>query len=173
MSPRIPSSRPSLKTVLAVCVGAVILGPMIVGGTGVRAQVDNPITKVLAALDSLAAAVAGVQQSVDALGAPDTSNVRVTPPLFASGGVEHVFVHCNVLNVASVPRTIRMQSVGTEPLINSTFMLGAGQTAVSTTHGRGSGAYCLFTVVDGVKADIRASMGLGPASSPSAALAAE
>lgn len=151
---------------------ALVVGPALARDTSAQSEGGGP-PAVLSILHDLQRALAGLQSSVDALGAPDQTNVRTTPPLFAPGGDFAAGVSCSAVNIADAPRTIRTEAIGLQFPIDQTFTLQPGLTLVVSGFGRGSGAYCRFTVLDGTRADIRGSMSQSSGGVTTAALPAE
>jgi len=106
-------------------------------------------------LDSLAT----LQAAVDALGNVTETNIRATPPTDSREG----FIGCQTSNISTAPRTVHIQLIGGAGQIisESTPTLAAGAISNTTRVGGGVYAglmYCKFTVTDGTKADIRASL---------------
>jgi len=101
--------------------------------------------------------VANVQNGVDAISASDQSNVRFTPIL----SVKSAAISCWVHNVTTSPRSVRVQliryldgssALDATLLVPAESVRAASQAFVSLT------GYCKFTVVGGVRSDIRANI---------------
>lgn len=151
-----------LGRTVALTLGLVISG---VGATMVAAQgAPGALDAILAALQQLQTSISNVQQSVNALGA--VNNFAFTPAVIAETGI----IDCAHVNVTSVDRHVatRLINAGTGAVVAE----DTGVVATAPGHYRAIGAfvpgafsglgYCMFTVLDGTKADIRANLLLTP-----------
>ena len=155
------SDRKTYRRRLAVAAGGLAAAIVVVGATTNAQDSQNPIQSLFAAIAQLQNSVNAVQASLDVLSAPDQHNVRITPPLFVPGGVAVQSAGCAVLNVSDVARQVRLQIVGTQFPVDDTTTLFPGGARFVSSLGRGSTAYCKFTVLDGTRADIRGSLTVG------------
>lgn len=137
-----------------------------IGATVVMAQGGAPgaLQQILEVLAQLQTSIAGVQQSVDALGA--VNNFAFTPVVIVESGI----IDCNHVNVTAVDRhvTTELINAGTGAVVAT----ASGSIPTPPGRSRGVGAvaplgfngtgYCKFTVLDegGTKADIRGSLNL-------------
>jgi hypothetical protein len=135
---------------------------------GQQDNTGNP--SILAAVHAVGAAVASVQNTVnalmtkiDALAGTGESNVRASAGAFAAGGIGAVGVACPVNNVSNASHMVHVELIaGGTILSQQTVTVAAGSTAqVVTGQGQGNVAYCRFTVLDGTRADIRGAMTFG------------
>jgi len=126
-------------------------------------SVDNVETKVEgisaigAALTALQSALTTLQTSVDGLTSESHSNVRVTPPVDVA---PPDLASCGLVNVSTQSRTVKTEIIDLNGVVNEgpftlTYLPGTGNAFGNRT---ANFFYCRFTVLDGVKADIRAGM---------------
>jgi len=119
------------------------------------------VSNLQTTVDALRDQVAALQESLDALSPPAQSNVRFTPTMNQNGVDGHF---CNVVNVSDTTRTVRIQAIrrptSVAPpvtVIDSTAAVepqARFRTAAITTES----FHCVFTVIDGSRADIRAAI---------------
>lgn len=163
------------RVVAVFLVGTFICGAgvtAVFGQNGSQSKgVPHSLEEVLAMLADLGTAVAGLQQDVDHISDvldsfPTTEvNYRVTSPIpLATGAID-----CIVVNVSSGPRTVALQFINA----SSGIPFGSSPATATIEPGRafviGRGAantqgfvYCMITVVDGTKSDIRGNVYLSP-----------
>jgi len=112
------------------------------------------ISAIGAALTALQSALTTLQGSVDGL---SHSNVRVTPPVDVA---PPDLASCGLVNVSTQSRTVKTEIIDLNGVVNEgpitlTYLPGTGNAFGNRT---ANFFYCRFTVLDGVKADIRAGM---------------
>ncbi len=162
-----PMSR--ARAVKRVAVAAVLIvggaGSMAAFAQGGPALLDFVVTllqRIRTDIGAVQASVDEVQASVDALGA--TSSRAYTSTVIVESGI----LDCTASNVADADREIRIRVVNATTgadifALTSTVQPGRAYTvgllAPSAFSGR---AYCAFDVLDGTKADIRASLLMTP-----------
>lgn len=145
---------------VVVCV-ALVLGA---GAAVTSAQGAAPLQSLIGLLEQLQASVSALQQSVNALGASD--NFVFTPVVRVESGI----IDCNFVNVTAEPRHVEIVIVNAAT--GATATQDSGLVATPPGRFRSTGAfspggftgmaYCKFTVLDGVKTDIRANLTLTP-----------
>ena len=134
-------------------------------------QLQDSINAVQQSVDAVQQGVNGVQQDVtaikqgvDALGA--TTNYVFTPMVRANSGI----IDCNYVNVTAEPRHVEMilvnantgEAVVTDPGAAPTQPGRRRSVGAFVPGGFNGSGYCKFTVLDGVKSDIRANLTLTP-----------
>jgi hypothetical protein len=122
----------------------------------VGTKVDG-IGTIGASVTALQSALTTLQTSVDGLKSASNSNVRVTPPVDIA---PPDLASCGLVNVSTKSRTVKTEIVDLNGLVNEgpftvTLLPGTGNAFGNRT---ANFFYCRFTVLDGVKADIRAGM---------------
>jgi Nucleopolyhedrovirus P10 protein len=142
-----------LKAVQEVQVGLNVLQSSV---DSVETKVES-ISAIGAALTALQSALTTLQTSVDGLKSESNANVRVTPPVDVA---PPDLASCGLVNVSTQSRTVKTEIVGIDGVVNegpftSTLLPGTGNAFGNRT---ANFFYCRFTVLDGVKADIRAGM---------------
>jgi len=161
-------SKGILRSVVGVAIlvlgaGAVLSGQSQQGGLpALFEQILAAVTGLAGQTSDVKAGIEGLQASIDALGAPAESQVRTTPTVFFRTGV----ADCISTNVSSQPRHVKIEMINgnTGAVIFSEG--GSIETApgVSRSVGIVGGTgrtYCRFTVLDGTRADIRATLTRG------------
>ena len=149
----------NLLRYLGVAVTAVLVTTLLATAGAVPAFAQS--TGVLALIEQLQSTVQTIQTGVNALIASDEANFRATPAVLLVEGT----LRCTVVNVSNEPRTILNQVIDADtgqvvrertgvfpprrvdfiPVPDSLFSL------------RG---YCMFTVLDGTRKDIRGALEL-------------
>jgi hypothetical protein len=134
----------------------------------VHAQSDgNPVIlqavqALQSSVDAIASQLTALQTSVNALSAPNQTNIRFTPPLIVSSSN---VAACFSVNITDVTRTVQIQVLSDSGTViddSGNVTLAAGHTWIISVFGSSLGetVYCKFTVVDGSRADIRAALGI-------------
>jgi hypothetical protein len=103
-------------------------------------------------------ALQDLQNSVNALSAPQQANVRFTPPVFILAPDLGV---CKVVNVSAVTQTVQIQArdaVGQVLFDSGNISLPSGQVVGPVVSGAGGNVSCKFTVVGGSRTDIRGAL---------------
>jgi len=158
-----------LMVLCSLGVGAVVVRGQDSGGS-THEQILHALTALQRTVNTLQVSVSAVegalnalQQDVNPLIAANQVNSRFTPVLTAPAYTNPT-AGCSVVNVSSETRTIVVS------LINTTSLQAEllGQETFTLQPGRSSGfgdklnilqyaVFCSFTVIDGTRADIRAS----------------
>jgi hypothetical protein len=144
---------------LAVVVTVLVL----VGGTlSAQGQSANPILQAIQTLQETVSNLVTAVNHIDTTVA--AGNVLSTPAVLVS---ELDFAACTATNVSAEPRTIKWQVLNADTgavMVASTVLTQPNRV----TQGSGLGlaeptnTFCKFTVLDGVKSDVRASVGVYP-----------
>ena len=157
-------------SVLVIIMLLAIVGSAITVST---ADDNNGNPAILAAVQGLAAQVTNLQNSVNALTSPPQANVRFTPQVAQKSPFDDIF--CSVVNVTSVTRTVRLQEIDNGVVLFDTgnFSLPAGSEYNVGAPQAVFTAFCKFTVVDGSRTDIRASVWVRTQNGPQVVVPAE
>ena len=115
------------------------------------------ISAIRAALTAIQSALTTLQTSVNGLSNESQSNVRLTPPVDVA---PPDLASCGSVNVTTQSRTVRTEifNIGgslVEGPYTQTYLPGKGNALGNAT---ANFLYCRFTVLDGLKTDIRAGM---------------
>jgi hypothetical protein len=135
--------------------GLVVVSLCMAGARSASAQnpgnppIQDAIVSVQQSIDTL-------QKSVDALGSESKSNLRVTPPVVVSGPDQAV---CGFVNISADTRIVQTEIFDIiHGKVDGPFVTTADPGKGAFFSSSGGFLYCRMTVLDGVKADIRASM---------------
>jgi len=153
------------QLLVGLSAGAILVGGVVgtVGSQRVSAQGEG-IPTVLQAILDLGNAVVGlqttmnfVQKRVETLAPPFADNVRFTPPV-SIGELDGI--RCVVANVDDASHQIKTEQVdgSGRVVLANTLTLPAGGTTYFSQILRVDAYYCRFTVLDGVKGDIRGAL---------------
>ena len=151
---------------LRVPILTAIIAIVLVGAVAVRrvsAQSSaNPT--LLQMVQDLARVVAGlvttteaIETTVQTLATPNSTNVRFTPPIFLGDAAG---ILCAVSNVGDVEHQVRVEAIagfGGAATMDFTITLKPGEASAGSGGPPRGTYYCRFTVLDGVRSDIRGS----------------
>lgn len=123
----------------------------------------NQVSTNVSVLSSLQIQINQITTSLAALTASASGNRVVTPAVFGnSGGVDGNFILCNVANVSTSPKHVKIDAVRGKdqvvfPIMDGSQPLAAGfaDGFPPALGGQSGFFYCRFTVLDGVASDIR------------------
>jgi hypothetical protein len=161
MAPRTKSAK---TTAIAIMLGMMLIGGMVTVAT--KAQSNNPLELIMAALSSL-------QASINAVVAADQTNVRITAPVGLLNSSQNV--RCIIINVSASPRTIHFELLGDIVPFIGDVTVQPGSTFNALKTDPSGNVYCKLTVLDGTRTDIRGTLTVSAdgALEPAVAMAAE
>src|SRR5262249_29173490 len=118
---------------------------------------QSALTSLSSGLVTIKNELTDIQTDLSNLSTPDQSNVRVTPEVHV--GADPDQPSCKVVNVSAATRKVFVQMMDVAGIDRShfTFVMSPGDTNAlfQAAPFIAGGHYCKFTVLDGLRTDIR------------------